>query len=375
MAAVFPTSNRKFRYNNNNNNNNNGNNNSTPALRSKYHEIKMTDPYKYLALMESDENLARSAGHQAKFLARRKELNDNLSLAFPPELLYQATGNHNTKKALVLDDEWVYIHIWKSGGTTIYRQFRRPQKRLIADEAVQNRTKWLTFVRDPVDRFLSGYSECLTRHYQKNSSNDDDVDYQPSPPPAAAAALPPPWDEAAYDTQIREWLYQTTMHANGRGRGWQRNVCEHHSYPQVNFILDDNGQTILDNITVIGDLSEMPAFLGRMLSSSSNFTYNHARGASRVAAHNEFKSRFFPARRDLLSNATLRGICKFLALDYYFLDFELPPACQEDSNDDEEEEKYEVSVVGNKNALMSLATSIQKLLPADESLRLLPHVE
>jgi Sulfotransferase family len=194
------------------------------------------------------------------------------------------------------------IDVWKSGGTTIENQLHKPQ---VAIEDIQNHSEWISFVRDPIDHFLSGYSECQLRYYAKNHG----------PLPA--------WDEADYDRRIREWLHKVQSKTQ-----IYVNMCTLHSFPQANFFLDPQrgrGSKLYANIKAIGDMSELPALLERI----ATFPYNYSQPSSNVAATNRIKMQYYPARRDLLSNATLRAICRFVSLDYHFFNFQPPDTCQQ----------------------------------------------
>ena len=47
------------------------------------------------------------------------------------------------------------------------------------------------------------------------------------------------------------------------------------------------------------------------------------------AAENDVKTRHFPRAPELLSDDTVRDICRYLALDYYLFDFRPPVPCRE----------------------------------------------
>lgn len=149
-----------------------------------------------------------------------------------------------------------------------------------------------------LDHFLSGYSECGFRQYRGAAKNGGKI---------------PAWNESDYDHRVSDWLDEVK----------QSGMCERHSYPQVSFLLNGNGQ-FYPQIKAIGDMKEMSTFLEQI----AEFPYNHSIGTGRNATQNELKMKHFPSRKDLLSTETIQKICQFVALDYYFLDFEPPVACQ-----------------------------------------------
>ena len=73
----------------------------------------------------------------------------------------------------------------------------------------------------------------------------------------------------------------------------------------------------------VGDLKELPAVLGLV-----GLTYNHSLETGRNASANLYTITHFPRRVDLLTNQTILKLCKFLAMDYYLLDYPLPEPCQ-----------------------------------------------
>ena len=159
---------------------------------------------------------------------------------------------------------------------------------------------WFTFVRDPLDHFLSGYSECGFR-----SSRNIKVGELPV------------WNESDYNRRIVEYLDKVQQSS-----GWL--PCELHSYPQVNSLLNPVNGEFHAQLQAIGDVTEMPTFLERI----TGFAYNSNKSAGNDATTNPIKVHYFPAHKDLLSNETLQKICRYIALDYYFFDYEPPLACQ-----------------------------------------------
>jgi Sulfotransferase family len=195
------------------------------------------------------------------------------------------------------------IDVWKSGGTTIADQTKGKQ---VSVQELENRSKWMTFVRDPIDHFLSGYSECRFRTHEKRRVNEL-----------------PAWNPAKYDHQIRVWLKEVKDATR-----IDKIDCHIHSFPQANFLIDKESKQFYPRIQAIGDMHELPAFLETI----AKFPYNYQQGRSRVATENHVKMNYFPSRRDLLTEHTLQQICKFVSLDYYFFAFEPPAVCKTDNS-------------------------------------------
>ena len=62
-----------------------------------------------------------------------------------------------------MNEKFVYRHVWKSGGSTI-GTYKRVGQKYLTDPLVSDSNKvWMTFVRDPISHFLSGWSECGLR--------------------------------------------------------------------------------------------------------------------------------------------------------------------------------------------------------------------
>jgi hypothetical protein len=152
----------------------------------------------------------------------------------------------------------------------------------------------MTFVRDPIDHFLSGWAECEGGRKKKKSKE-------------------------LYDVRVKSWLNgikDCLMPPYNR-------QCNIHSFPQTTFLLNWN-QTIHSQIEVIGDLREMAGVLELV-----GFQYNNSLEGGRISTEDELIQEYYPRRKDLLSNGTMRAICEFVALDYFLFDFELPDVCKD----------------------------------------------
>jgi len=239
-----------------------------PALKNAY------------ADQMKEKNLILSSNHQEKFIASK----ESLSTRFQKNKRMRVdTGEHATIK---LNEEYAYIHIFKSGGTTIHLQTGRIEG-YISDPEIEN-LKWFSFVRDPIDHFLSGWAECGDRKQTKS--------------------------DKPYDARILEWLEETKAAGNYD--------CSMHSQPQANFLLDSKGE-VNKRIEFVGDLTEMVGLL-----ELTGFQYDPSRGEGRVASKNYFKIVNYPMRKDLISDETMRKICDFVAIDYFLFDFEPPEICR-----------------------------------------------
>jgi hypothetical protein len=81
------------------------------------------------------------------------------------------------------------------------------------------------------------------------------------------------------------------------------------SFPQANFIVIKKEGEVPDNVKVIGDLSQVPGVLALV-----GFSYIHSTLVGRDASMEKIKSTYYPPRKELLRNATLVAICKFVAI-------------------------------------------------------------
>jgi hypothetical protein len=260
---------------------------------------------------ELGPSLELSRRQQAHFDAHR----DLLPQVFPSLRRFQA--NLFLWGANILTENYAYIHIFKNGGTAIAAQTKRDHVPTESKE-VQTR-KWMTLVRDPLEHFLSGWAECGNEYRKlrlERQKKNRDTPFDPKSNESIPRDI-----QASYDARIRSWIIRVRHYARPK-HDW---FCEIHSFPQINSILNANGH-VPENMEIVGDLKELPAVL--------NLTgfghYNTSRATvERNASANAYLRIYFPRRLDLLSNETIRSLCDFLAIDYYMLDYPLPPQCHD----------------------------------------------
>jgi hypothetical protein len=257
-------------------------------------------------MQTAGRSLQLSARQQASFLAKK----DNLTLIFPelrrfPVHLAAWAANRVT-------DDYVYLHIFKCGGTTIAEQTLRHHDGIQHPE-VQSR-KWFSLVRDPIDHFLSGWAEignARRQHFLRSQKLDPTTPFDLSEPVPRSLLMP-------YDRRVRIWLH--IVQREVRSKGWHREV---HSAPQVNFMLNPDGM-VWHQLEIVGELRELPAVLDLV-----GFAFNASKESGRNATADLFLQTYYPRRTDLLSNETIRMLCDFLAIDYYLLDYLLPEPCRD----------------------------------------------
>mmetsp|Transcript_21905 Transcript_21905/g.38568 ORF Transcript_21905/g.38568 Transcript_21905/m.38568 type:complete len:392 (+) Transcript_21905:67-1242(+) len=206
--------------------------------------------------------------------------------------------------AYVLNEKYAFRHIFKDGGTTVEYQLKERGKNFhqLNEDVLGNDMKLVAVVRDPIDHFLSGWAECGKR-------------------------LPKflvPQNNTSYDERIQMWLNLMELQECGRHFDRALCLCSDHSLPQAVFLFKGKGPgtTIHPNLEIVGHIKELDGVLELV-----NFGFNSSISTGRNATENPVKATHFPKRIDLLSQNTLQKLCQFLALDYYFFDFEPPEEC------------------------------------------------
>jgi hypothetical protein len=142
-----------------------------------------------------------------------------------------------------------------------------------SDPQVQTR-QWVTWVRDPIDHFLSGFAECGYR--QLENLNDD------------MGNLTKTWEKllkVPYNSGVRRFL-RKTMDLSKQQRSYE---CEIHGFPQANSLLFKNG-TIDNHVVVLGDMREMEGVLELV-----NFQYNSTIKKGRDSSQNEVSQTLPPS--------------------------------------------------------------------------------
>jgi hypothetical protein len=250
------------------------------------------------AQVMKEKHATVSARHQTKFLGHMPFVKSFFNTA----ARYQAdTGEF---AAIVLSEKFAYLHIWQSGGTTIAYQTQNEQKRL-SDPEITKRDL-MTFVRDPIDHFLSGWAEAGMRVYEEAIQKYPSFHH-------------PEWENQGYDKRVHKFLKEVKSIAS---QGMSPEMTDHvHAFPQANFLINEKGE-INHHVKVVGDLREMQQVLPMV-----GFTSYDEGIVGRDSSQNSIKKAHFQSRRDLLSKKTMRELCRFLAMDYYLFDFEPPSVC------------------------------------------------
>jgi hypothetical protein len=241
----------------------------------------------------------RSSQHQRKFLARKGRIISQ----FPRPVRFQSQLDEYA--AIIISDEFAFLHVWKCGGTTIAALVGDTQWRLNATE-VQKR-EWVAFVRDPIDRFLSAWAECGFRQMQHEIQLE-----------VMQHHTVLNWLDADYDFRVRAFLNEVRDFTFPE----PEMSCHTHAHPQANFMIDENGR-LDDHVTMVGDLSEMRPVLVDIVG-FQNFS-EEVKG--RDSSSNTIKTEKFPAQRELLHDQTLLELCEFYAIDYFLFDFDPPAVC------------------------------------------------
>ena len=263
---------------------------------------KKESPEYYIQLMK-ERNLTRSIGHMTK-LFQNKGIFETLNAA-----QYRFRPKTASAGGLQLTEHWAYIHIWKSGGSTMTRQKTWEDKKTGNFDKLQSRpgNKLITFIREPIDHFLSGWSECMTR-WRSNIKKAEEI-------------FPFIQGMTNYSRGIHNYLNSTKQFAT-LPQNEDNFACCVHSFPQVNYLLNKRRRVIPSNLKFLGDIKEMEGLLGLI-----DFPYDNSK-IGRNASTNVLKTKYFKSQKHMLRNDTLRAICEFVALDYYLLDYDLPDACR-----------------------------------------------
>ena len=256
-----------------------------------------------LERMKRTENLQLSVLQQASFEAKRGDL----SKIFPRERRTQV--NAGEWAANIVTPKYAYLHIYKNGGTTVAAQTKHGHILL----PKVSKYNWFTVVREPMDHFLSGWSECGDRDRKHLRIQ---LGLPPTGPLDENEPIPPNL-LLDYDSRVSDWLMQVQATPMAK---WN---CTMHSFPQVNYMLNRRGD-VFPQLQIVGDLRELPAVMQTV-----GFPYQETVQTGRNATADEYLSTYYPRRVDLLSNETMRNLCDYLAIDYFLLGYPLPPPCHD----------------------------------------------
>lgn len=213
----------------------------------------------------------------------------------------------------ILNDQYAFRHIFKSGGTTIaYQAGRKHHSR----DQVGSR-KIMTVVRDPIEHFLSGWAECGFRYSLHETTADDEK------------------PDESYEMRVKSYL-NVTAHCYGKDglpisetatKGKSLCTCSKHSHSQFMYLLfnnDGNETTKIEpQLEIVGDMMELQS-----VAEMVGFTFERKAKIGRSSNDNDIKKKYYPKRIDLLSESTLQDLCDFVMMDYIAFDFEPPSTCR-----------------------------------------------
>ena len=189
-------------------------------------------------------NLSTSILHHVKFISLKDEIIEWIQTSGNrlPLLVLNATRKNGGRfYAYILNDEYAFRHIFKTGGTTVELQTHAGHMGQVSGEVVGER-KLVAVVRDPVSHFLSGWAECGARNPSEMMKDDD----------------------LGRDNRILEWLWILSSDFEQCYRYFSKSLCgcRVHSYPQSHFLLAKNDTFNFDaKLNLLGDLGELQKVL------------------------------------------------------------------------------------------------------------------
>jgi hypothetical protein len=159
----------------------------------------------------------------------------------------------------------------------------------------------VTFVRDPIDYFLSGWAECGFRWHKSRIPELKEMAKENS--------------DDALSPRIFEYGLQR--------RKEPRSNCLRHAFLSSGKLCIEQWRGSKQSKKKIGDLREISGVLLLV-----GFPYNHSKTRGKDASQSKLKTTYYPSRKNLISNVTMLEICQFVAIDYFLFDFEPPEACR-----------------------------------------------
>lgn len=229
--------------------------------------------------------------------------------------------------AYIINDYYAFLHIFKCGGTSIHAQIFdlniaqglridvKPYAHYAVDEEIMNRTL-ITFVRDPVDHFLTGWQECELEAFLKNNQTTGETLQETYDGIIEGRTL---------NEIIRDSIKSRRLARVIHGRKWKKWIgCNVHSMSQVSFLVDAKNHEIRPNLKLIGDIHDIKPIFKLI-----GFEWDDSKRPANRAIDNEIKQKYFSVNKTMLTDETMYDICDYIYMDYCFLDFKPPKACEE----------------------------------------------
>lgn len=239
--------------------------------------------------------------------------------------------------------DWLFRHVFKSGGTSVLElQGWGPfTTEVVRDCVPTNRTRVFAVVRDPLERFISGYHEAMRRIRAGEYSLPRITPYNRPDHPLVLLAN-------NYSMQAVERMEQLLIYTISKSRQpWNpKYYPEAHYAAAVRFLLA-KGNTLIPSLAAVLEIGEMNDF--------ANVTLGHnrrAKGAKDVDVN-----------VTLLPHRMLHMICHVMIADYCCLDYSLPEECARwyDANSEDNQSPALIARVSTESRLWECARTKIKL--------------
>ena len=216
---------------------------------------------------------------------------------------------------------WQFLHVYKAGGTSMAAAMRGVNEatamKLSGATRPARGLPMFATLREPLERFLSGFGEALRRIHKGHYSTAH---------PLYAIAI----DGRLSAGEVLDATLQHLRDGRHAPADWQGH-CEAHMRPATRFLLDPATRRPWQQLRALLLLENASTVFNRTLPHINVEPHHSAPDDNSGDGPRDAMSARFSMREADLQPAQLRAICDLLVADYACLGFDLPHGCRDEN--------------------------------------------